>query len=367
MSITSLRIRNFRNIEACELAPRAGINLLVGPNGAGKTALLEAVYLLARGKSFRSAGSRPLVMEGADRFEVFGRVGSDPARLHRIGIQAGRGERRIRVDGREEGRASTLARLLPVGVLVPQSHALLDRGPEGRRRLLDWGVFHVEHTYRDEVQRYGRALRQRNLSLKADPRVAAAWEPALAAAGERITLRRQLYVEELNRRLPGWSARLLGREVRVAFRRGWREGAESLEHALRAGREGDTERGFTRVGPHRADLQILIGGREASLFGSRGQQKMTIAAMLLAQAELLEERRPGELVLLVDDFPAELDRDWRWMLWEAIEGLGAQTLMTATETALFPGKSEALFHVEHGRVTGASEQQGPPVPGAQRV
>jgi DNA replication and repair protein RecF len=351
MSISHIRIRDFRNIRACELEPAAGVNLIVGGNGAGKTALLEAVYLIARGKSFRSSGARALVREGAAFLEVFAAIAAREGARHRVGVRAAKGARRIRVDGREETRASALARLVPVGLLVPQSHAVMDGGPEARRRLLDWGVFHVEQGYRDEVLRFRRTLRQRNLALKQGRRGAAAWEGALAESGERVHASRERYCAELNRILGRWGSRLLGRTLQVVLRSGWSEGAGALQDALGRRRERDLETGYTGAGPHRADLAIVMDGREVAQYASRGQQKMIIAALVLAQAQLLEQRRPGDLVLLVDDFPAELDRDWRGALWRGIEVLGCQAILTATELELFPRTASAVFHVEQGRVT----------------
>jgi DNA replication and repair protein RecF len=350
MSISRLRIRNLRNIECCELEPGPGMNLVLGGNGAGKTAVLEAVFLLARGRSFRESGPRPLVREGCETFEVFGNIQSEGEPAHRLGISGGRSERRIRLDGRDTARASALAGVLPVGILVPQSHGLIDRGPEQRRRLLDWGVFHVEPDYRRLAVEYSRALRQRNRALKEDPRQAVAWEAALAAGGEGLTRHRASYVEELNRALPHWSRALTGQVVRLSFRPGWASGSEGLGEALKRSRGRDLRAGYTGAGPHRADLGVLMDERPAQRYASRGQQKMVVASILLAQAAMIQSRRPGELVLLVDDFPAELDRQWRESLWDALEAAGCQVLLSATELELCPKRAARLFHVEQGRI-----------------
>ncbi len=267
----------------------------------------------------------------------------------RVGVGVRKGVRRIRLDGRDERSAAAVAQVVPVSLLVPQSHGILDRGPGYRRRLLDWGVFHVEPEYGAEARTYARALAQRNSALKEGGKDATTWEGVLAEHGDRIQERRLGYLHELNGALASVSKNLLGEDVIVELDRGWSARKMGLRDALEYSRSLDRRRGYTTVGPHRADLLITLGGRRAERFASRGQQKLVIAAIVLAQASVAQRKRQGDMVLLVDDFAAELDPQSRKAFWGQIRSAECQTLITAIDVKDLPEpEGVRVFHVEHG-------------------
>ncbi len=269
----------------------------------------------------------------------------------RIGAGWEGAERRLRIDGREERSLSALARTLPLNILVPQSHQLLELGPEYRRRMLDWGVFHVEPAYGDLARRYFRALRQRNSALKGEVRAAWVWERTLGDLGEQVAERRDAYVRKLNLELEGLGERLCKHPVQLELRRGWGGSWSTLGEALKAFRGTDVRSRCTTAGPHRADFSVVIAGRRADRFASRGQQKMAIAAVMLAQAKMVRGCRRGAGLLLVDDIGAELDKEARKDLWDEIRGMGGQALLTVTDERDVPAEPGLkVFHVEQGLI-----------------
>ena len=245
-----------------------------------------------------------------------------------------------------------LASQLPLLFISPESHALISEGPQKRRRFLDWGVFHVEHRFLSVWRRYQRALKQRNKSL-GKTGIETAWDRELVAAAEQITEFRQDYLSRLEPFIDSFVQQLvdLGK-VTLSFARGWRQDIEYRE-LLRASQQQDREYGFTRQGPHRADLIFKIGDRSARDILSRGQQKLFVIALLLAQVALLNETTYISPIILIDDLAAELDTKHRHRLLSVLSGLKAQVILTVTERqALSDYKDTPIqwFHVEQGKI-----------------
>ena len=359
MRITALDVRDVRIIAAAALEPDPGVNLIVGPNAAGKTSLLEAVHLLATGRSFAATRPSRMVRTGAGPLRVVARVqaGRPPGRLHRLGLErAATGPARMRVDGREVERVAELARLLPVVAVHPDSHELVAGGPGSRRRLLDQGLFHVEPRFHGAWQRYRRVLAQRNalLRARAPQRELPPWDAELAAAGEELDALRSRYVADLEAVVARRAPALIGAgvELRLDYRHGWPE-ADAFGAALEQARTRDREQLTTTVGPHRADLVLRWNTRDSRQRVSRGQQKLLVYLLRLGQAEQLARATGEGCILLLDDLAAELDAAHRRRVLDLAVDVGAQIFITALETAAVPVEafgSLSVFHVEQGRV-----------------
>lgn len=357
MHLTALDVRDFRAVGAAALEPASEMNLLVGPNAAGKTSLLEAIHVLSTGRSFAATRTEPLVRHGGGPLRVVGRVVDAGGRTHRLGLERDRtGPPRMRLDGASADRVAALARMLPVIAVHPDSHELIGGGPDERRRLLDLGLFHVEPDFQATWRRYRRALAQRNALLRGrhPARAFPPWDRELASAGEALDATRRDYVDALTAVVGELQARLLGpgMGVELQYRRGWPEGSDLLS-ALAADRERVRERGATGVGPHRADLQIRLQGRDVRQQVSRGQQKLLVYLLRLAQARQLSGLDAGGCVLLLDDLAAELDAERRASVVELACDVGAQVFATALESAVVPrpaGVAAKVFHVEQGQV-----------------
>ncbi|HVR81801.1 MAG TPA: DNA replication/repair protein RecF [Luteimonas sp.] len=356
MRLTRLDIADLRRFERVRLLPGPGVNLILGANGAGKTSVLEAVHLMAYGRSFRGRVSDGLVRDGAAAVEVFVEWQEDRGGQRKAGLRHGGQVWEGRLDGSPVTQLGDLCAALAVVTFEPGSHALVMGSGEPRRRFVDWGLFHVEPGFLTVWRRYARALKQRNALLKARTRDGQleAWEHELADAGEPITRSRQRYLEELQPRLQQVAAALapsLG-AVQLNYQPGWRRDEMPLTDALLLARDRDLTTGFTSVGPHRADWGIdfsAIPGRSAL---SRGQGKLTALSLLLAQAEQHAATRGEWPVIALDDLTSELDCDHQALVLARLLACGAQVLMTATEAPKLPAllASATVCHVEHGVV-----------------
>lgn len=351
MALRRVRITAFRCIASAELALDPARNYISGANGAGKTSILEAIFLLGRGRSFRTRHTGTLVTHGEDALTVYGEV-DDGLRRRRLGVEFSRGHLDKRLDG-ENTKGSTLAEILPIQTIGPDSHELIEGGPSSRRRLLDWGVFHVEHSYLEAWQRYRRVLGQRNTALKNTGALGSAlgvWTAALTEAGETIDRLRVAYIDALAARVHEHAQALLGVELTLEYRRGWPQ-AVPLRDALAASEARDRLSGHTEVGPHRADVSLYVHGRKVESVASRGQQKLIAAALILGQETVLTAAHGGKGLLLVDDPAAELDRGALDRLLDRLASVGSQLILTGIGPLELPSQLTCTrFHVERGRV-----------------
>lgn len=360
MHIVRVALNRVRRFDAVEVAPRPGINLITGANGAGKTSLLEALHLMAYGRSFRGRVRDGLVQKGAEHLDVFVEWQEDHSGRplqRRAGLRHSGQTWKGRLDGEDVPQLGTLCAALAVVTFEPGSHALVSGGSEPRRRFVDWGLFHVEPDFLPLWRRYTRALKQRNALLKAGAagRQLDAWDHELVEAGVPLTSRRQHYLERLQERAVAIAADLApGLQLQaLELQPGWRRHELSLGDALLLARERDRSAGFTSVGPHRADWSVgfaAIPGRDAL---SRGQAKLTALACLLAQADDYAHERGEWPVIALDDLGSELDRNHQHRVLQRLTATPAQVFITATE--VLPAleaelRPAAMFHVEHGSI-----------------
>ena len=358
MYVTRLDIAGLRRFERVSLLPDPGLNLLTGQNGAGKTSVLEALHLMAYGRSFRGRVRDGLIRQGVSAVEVFVEWLNASGQLHRAGLRHGGQAWEGRLDGDTVGHLGELCAAFAVVTFEPGSHVLVTGGSEPRRRLLDWGLFHVEPAFLPLWRRYARALKQRNALLKAHAagRELDAWDLELVESGEPITRYRHHYLDRWLSRFQAAASDLLpaGGPATLAFLPGWREEL-SLADALLLARERDRAFGHTSVGPHRADWSVDYRDLPGRGGLSRGQAKLTALALLLSQAEQHAALRGDWPVVALDDLASELDRTHQRRVLEWLQGTGAQVFLTGTEPppalAETPGlASIARFHVEHGRL-----------------
>ncbi|MDZ7734981.1 MAG: DNA replication/repair protein RecF [Gammaproteobacteria bacterium] len=350
MQLSSLRVYQLRNLEDITLTPVAGLNVITGPNASGKTALLEAIYLLARGRSFRTHRIRELIRHNQDRLQVTARIREPSGREAPVGLERDRRQTRLRYDGASVRNLSEHARRLPLVLITPDSHMLINGSPVQRRRWLDWAMFHVEPAYLACWQDCFHALRQRNTLLRrsgpADQ--LASWEQALAEYSTRLDALREGFVQKLSFIFEGLIGDLLASEGGVRYQPG-HDAAMDYGSQLAAARNRDRERGFTQAGPHRSDLFFEYRAMEARAILSRGQAKLYIAGLMLAFARMLVTDGLSPLIL-VDDLPAELDENARHRFMTALAAVGGQAFVTAIEPDMPADGWSAVcrFHVEQG-------------------
>lgn len=348
MPLEKLTITHLRNISQADLTFSPGMNLIAGPNASGKTSLLEAIALLTQGRSFRTPRIDQLIQHKTTGFTVAGQLRSQQ-RLHTLGINRSDKKTQVRLDGTNLTRMTALIDLQPLHVITPESHEILAQGPKMRRQYLDWGVFHVKQSYLPCWQRYHRVLRQRNHVLRqgGNKQAVQAWDSLLVEEANRLHAYRLAYLAQMTPSLQQLGEQLLGMELEFRYRPGWEESEGAYADQLATTLNKDVERGFTQLGPHRADIAVRVDGMAVKTVLSRGQQKLLICVLYLAQTA----HSPKPSILLIDDLPAELDPTHRARLMQVAAQTGAQLFVTATEADLIPSNGWAqkkVFHVEHG-------------------
>ncbi len=355
MSLLSLNISNLRILAEASIEPSLGLNLIYGENASGKTSILEGIHLLATARSFRSANLADIRRYGEQNVRVTAKVTSAAGDSAFIGIEKSADVLNMRAAGEKLTRVSALAAWLPVQIIHPDSHQLVSGGPKLRRQFLDWGVFHVEHAFIQVWRRYDQALKQRNAALKAQSpnKAVMAWDKTLNEAADAIHTLRLKYVEALLEVFPGFTQAISGEHgFQLGYQAGW-DTSQPLSTLLLENLAKDRQRGFTSVGPHRADLVFRMDERRAKPQVSRGQQKMLVMALSLAQAELFSQQTGRSCVILLDDLAAELDNVHRGKLLAILQKMALQVFITAVSKEaldISTWQDAKVFHVEHGQV-----------------
>jgi len=354
-SISRLELHHLRNISELSIEPSPGINIIYGDNGSGKTSILEAIYLLALGRSFRSTRVDSLIQWDQEEAVVFASLGEGAS----LGVRKSKRQgHSLRINGEKQRGWLEVARLLPLQILNSDAFQLLEGSPRLRRRFLDWGVFHVEHDFISVWRDSAKCLAQRNLLLKQgrfDQVELQAWDLEFARLGEEVDSARRRYFEAFLPYFQSSLQELLPLDgLHLSYYRGWDE-SKSLIEVLAENRDRDRRYAASQSGPQRADIRFRLGRYDAGESLSRGQQKMVVSALKIAQGKFLTSQKGLKGVYLLDDLPAELDAAARGLVCSVLEGMGCQVFLSCIEPAeLDASWSSSLiarkFHVEHGKI-----------------
>ncbi|MCP1728191.1 DNA replication and repair protein RecF [Natronospira proteinivora] len=353
MTLSRLRVRDFRCFEQLDWEPGPRWTLISGENASGKTSLLEAIFFMGRGRSFRTARAERIIRMGQTGFELVGDIQAD--RAHRLGVRREKRKARWRLDGADLNRMTEIVSLFPVLSIDTSAQSMVEGGPEYRRRFLDWGLFHVEPSFLSAWRRYRQALSQRNGALRTGAKEAflKTWDEAVASHGEALDHFRRAQVQRLNGCFSEMVQLGLGvGQASLEYQAGWRQDA-SLSDLLSENHENERKMGHTLYGPHRAELVLRVDGVPARERVSRGQQKMLAACLLLAGAQVFESERGRGVVALVDDLPSELDNFHAERLARLLGRLRGQCFITGIERGRLSGLAPSdsrLFHVEQGQL-----------------
>jgi DNA replication and repair protein RecF len=355
MSLIKLDIYHVRNIQKASIMPCPGINLITGDNASGKSSLLEAIYILGRAKSFRCANIKSVINLAESQLTVSAQTQMARSGVSHLGIQLDGKNIAIRINHESKQQRSELAYALPLQLIHPKSYELLDAGAQMRREFLDWGLFNDDKNFLLAWQRFKKALAQRNALLKTKQlQQLSVWNQELAYYGTIVNDFRVRYLEKFRPIFISLSQQFLAIDtMALNLVWGWdahKSLAEALEHDL----EKDLRYGFTHSGPHRGDFQVFVSERLAKEFVSRGQLKLLVLSLKLAQVQLLADEQNYLGCLLIDDFAAELDVYNRAKLLDLLASINCQVFMTANTMADFGDLGQIptykMFHVEHGTI-----------------
>jgi DNA replication and repair protein RecF len=369
MRVLRLTVRDFRGYHESTAALGDGLTVITGPNGAGKTNLLEALYFGCTGRSCRTSNEREVVRFGQRATRVVvAAEGEDGAHELSVGFSPGE-PKRMRVDGAAVERLVEVSERPLVSVFLPDRLELIKGAPSLRRAHLDQLVGALWPARVATRRAYAQSLAQRN-ALIARIRVGAgsrnslhSWDAQLARHGLALMADRRAAVDAVVEPFARWCADLgLSGDPALRYRpRSKASTADELAAELRERIDGDLERGFTGHGPHRDDLVATREGRELRAYGSQGQQRLALLALLLAERDALAAHRQSPPLLLLDDVMSELDRQRRRALVDLLRAGGGQSIITATDLDQVPGAEEpgiTRLAVSDGRVLAEAADAG---------
>ena len=354
--ISDLQISNFRNLSNVKIDPSERFNIFYGQNGSGKTSLLESIYYLGLGRSFRTNHAQYVIQHTAECFSVYASLKENDKPLP-IGMSKARdGKRVMKINSKSVNSLSVLAKSLPLQLMSPVSYRFFFNGPKVRRQFLDWQLFHVEQSFYPQWQECQKILKQRNsgLKMRLPENQVRLWDNDFVRISNEIDQIRKKTIGELSPLFQELMQELLpSLNLSLFYSPGW-DPEKALTEVLDANWYRDSKIGYTACGPQRADLQILVESAPAQDILSQGQQKLALLALNLAQGRLLKQHKGAAPIYLIDDVASELDYEKRNCIAKVLTQLDSQVFITGVsmedlkEMAKFDNSK--LFHVEQGVV-----------------
>ena len=357
MPLEFLEINQVRNLLSIDLTPAKNFNIFIGDNGSGKTSILEAIHIIGTGRSFRTHVIRRVINHQSNLLSVFAQV-KHQEKILPVGIEKqSNGETKIKMAGKVVTNLAELVTLLPLQIVNSDSLQLLTAGPKLRRQFIDWGLFHVEQRFFLTWKKYQEVLKQRNIALKnkAGMDEIKSWTKVLAPLGEELDRYRKNYLVQLETPLAVILEKLFGHfKLTFSYHSGWNT-EKNLDIALEEAISNDLHLGYTHIGPHRADLSIKTDNLLVQDVLSRGQQKLLVVILRVAQSLLLQEQTNKSCIFLLDDLPSELDYEALEKVSELLQSLNTQVFLTGIHfnqlNKIMSLDNCQMFHVKQGRVT----------------
>lgn len=364
--LKNISINAFRNLEQTELSFGDGFNIFFGGNAQGKTNLLEAIYLLGTMKSFRLARNSELIRWGAPYGVVQGLVERQGV-AREITLLLEKQGKKVRVDRKSVARLADFFGSLNVVVFSPEEMAMAKGMPDARRRYLDRAIFSGDADYLRLHHEYCLILKNRNALLRnGDTGELEVWSDQLAEAGARLIGKRVAFLVEIEPLLKEFYDAIAGRREEAGLKylphlpeacgADWNR---LLREALERSAAEERRRGTTVVGPHRDDVEFLLGGVPLKRHASQGQSRSFVLALKMAEISYLERRFGNPPILLLDDITSELDRERNRNLMEFLAEKRMQVFITTTapqNIMLHGAEQHRTFRIEAGRVL--SENRG---------
>lgn len=352
MSINTLKLNDFRNITHAELELVPSCNFIVGDNGSGKTSLLEAIYILSQGRSFRARSAKSIISHDKECFQVTSSLVNDIY----VGMErALSGKHVLRINGENANSIALVSEKLPIQIINPDCIDLIAGGPKERRQFLDWGVFYHEGLFLECWREYQRVLQQRNACLRGQLHSQLKyWNEPFIELAQRIHVYRIEYFQSFCASLFEILPSFIDAPISIVYKKGWSDSFE-LDEILKTDLSRDFLHGYTHSGAHRADLRFETGGRPVCDVLSRGQLKLFLFALRLAQGTFLAQEVNKKCLYLIDDISSELDFVNLSKICQVLSDIDAQVIITCLDSKIIESvsgffSSSRIFHIDGGVV-----------------
>jgi len=307
---SSINISNFRNFKEIALSFCENCNIIYGNNGTGKTSILEAIYYLVFGRSFRAYFLNKIIKHNTDHMIIFGKLYNEN-RIIPIGTKRSiNGYKDIKFFGNSLISHMEITKMVPIQLLNHESYSLLSGGPINRRKFINWGLFYTEYTFLNLWRKIKRIIIQRNTAIKNKLSFTdiTTWDITLSQLGNQLHLYRKQYINELMGIIQNILFKLKFEfTVDISYNPGWDESID-LYQLLLNNINIDCKYGYTTQGPHRADLSVLIEKVSVKDMLSYGQQKLLVYGLQIAQGVFLDKKTGKKCIYLLDDILAEFDK-----------------------------------------------------------
>lgn len=357
MTIAQLKIYDFRNIAFADILPSPNFNFIIGNNGSGKTSLLEAIYMLGHGKAFRHQLSSRIIQHNKSELVLFSKITSSTHNTHNVGLSKSRsGENKIKIDNDDGFKLAELAKLLPMQLITPEGFDLLTGGPKYRRAFIDWGCFHHYNEFILVWNNLRRLIKQRNALLKniTSYNQLMPWDKELIPIANQVSQIRADYIQQIQDEIINTSHDFLPEYViDCQFYQGWDHSVNYadllVEHFQR-----DKLLNYTTIGPHKADLKLRVDNIPIEVLFSRGQLKLLMCALRLAQGEFYAQQKQQTCLYLLDDFASELDLTKRSLLAKRLKLTGSQVFISAVDQEQIQAmidENDKIFYIKSGIIS----------------
>lgn len=354
MSIRLISFSGIRNLIDTEIEPSQNLNLIYGDNGSGKSSFLESISILSTGKSYRAKKLAHCFSYKTDKMLIKAVIEDKVlGKAHIENFRMLESQQIMKINDVPVGTQAEVAHWLPIQQIDPTAFSLLSGAPEKRREFMDWGLFHVEQSFFPKWKLLRQQLKQRNVILKnKDKEFLQQWTSSFCLTSEQINESRKKYLQEFKPIFLKMCESLgIGDDLSLKFHQGWDEN-KSLQEILLRQEERDLQLGYTQSGPHRAEMKLKSQGFAASEVLSRGQQKLTVLALKLAQSELFYKQSGRKSIYLIDDLSSELDEKHMSLLFQYFAQLNCQIFITSIKKEDLIKNAQTdktkLFHVEQG-------------------
>lgn len=370
MYIKNIKIKDFRNYDELELEFNNKVNFILGQNAQGKTNLLESLYIISIGKSFRTGRDSEMIGFDKDFARIYAEISRDGIDGSVEIIIDRSGKKFVKLDGVKIRKASELLKNVYIVIFSPEDLKIVKDEPEKRRKFIDRELCQIKPAYYDSLSNYKKVLLQRNTYLKEniiEPSILDIWDMQLSRYGAQVMYRRNEFIEKLNDISSEIHGNITGGRENLKLK--YSPNVEYIEDAyeqenylyelLKKSFDNDLKQRTTTKGPHKDDLEFYIDGINARSFGSQGQQRTCALSLKLAEISIIEEETGEKPILLLDDVMSELDSVRQKFLVKSLEDI--QLFITTTEMSdkllgEFPEKN--IFNIKRGKAEKVNFDEG---------